>query len=169
MTLGATPGKSLHMQSLSWQTSLPLQIAATRRRIKQLYMQRLHGFGVTPQQMGVLLCLSEAAGCTLGGIAQLIASDDPTASRVAAKLAEKGLVRMATDAADRRRSRLHLTPRGAAMAVQLRTLARDTEKEIVAGLNPDDLQVLRRVLDQVATNISRASEAPVPARARKAR
>jgi DNA-binding MarR family transcriptional regulator len=158
------------MQSLSWQTSLPLQIAATRRRIKQLFTQRLRGHGLTPQQMGVLLCLSEAQGCTLGEVAQLIASDDPTASRVASKLTGKGLVKMATDAADRRRSRLHLTSRGSALVEELRPLARSTEEEIVQGLAPEDLALLRRVLEKVAQNVERAAETPPPVRvARKRR
>ena len=156
------------MQQLSWQESLSLKVASTRRRIKQLHAQKLRRFGLTPQQMGYLLCLKDMGPITLGGLAKRVGADDPTASRVISRLTDKGLVRTTTDREDRRCARIELSPQGRALVPKLETVAWSTEETLRAGITESELAAFGRVIEKVWNNIERASgEAPakVPARA----
>src|SRR5437016_8016167 len=103
------------MQHLLSQESIGLLIGAARRRIKQVVWGRLRPYGITPQQLGVLLVLQDHENISLHVLAERLWLDDPTAGRVIHKLVGKKLVRAADDPSDRRRFCLRLTPNGQAL------------------------------------------------------
>ena len=153
------------MQPLSWQTSLSLTVASTRRRIKALHAQKVRRFGLTPQQMGYLLCLKEMGQVTLGGLAKRVGSDDPTASRVISRLNEKGLIRMSTDREDRRCARIELSPQGRALLPKLEGVAWSTERALREGISDAELEAFQKVIEKVWANIEHASAEAPPAKA----
>jgi DNA-binding MarR family transcriptional regulator len=73
-------------------------------------MLRLHG--VTGPQRLLLRVIDEHAGCSPGQAARFLRLHPATVTRLAARLAEAGLIQRVVDAADARRVRLTLTPRG---------------------------------------------------------
>lgn len=134
---------------------LGLLIGAARRRIKQAVGHRLRGHRLAPQQFWLLVAIRESEGLSLRELAESRHVDQPTASRVVAALARKGLVRADGDPRDRRRSCLRLTPRGAAQAREVYPLALELRKAIEHGLTPSELGVARRVLQRVMANMGR--------------
>lgn len=146
------------MQSLQKQEPVGLLIAAARRRIKEAVGRRVRPHGLTHQQFWLLVALHEGARPSLGQVARRQRIDAPTASRVVALLRGRGLVRVDTDPADRRRSRLGLTPRGAALAARVSPLARQVRSAVVRGLASREVDGLRRLLRRVMTNMDRFEE-----------
>lgn len=143
------------MQPLSWQGSLSLLISSTRRKLKRLYVSRLAEHGLTPAQMSALLCLEEGGEVCLRSLALAAHIDEPTASRVVNRLVATGRVRVKVDAADRRRSRIALTPVGRALAKRLRPLTLQVEGELRDGMSDAEVRELVAGLTRVSENVAR--------------
>ena len=152
------------MQELNLQDSIGLLIAAARRRIKQVVWSRLLPYGLTPQQFWVLLVLREHEGMSLHQLAEQIWTDDPTACRIIAKLADRKLVRADSHPDDRRRFRLRLTARGRKLAVDLVALAEELRTGIERGLSAADRDTLRELLGRVVANTDRMGAGSRPER-----
>lgn len=157
------------MQPLSWQGSLSLLIASTRRKLKQLYLRRLSAYALTPAQMSTLFCLEEEGELCLGRLAVHARTDEPTASRVVTRLVRTGRVRMKVDVQDRRRTRLALTPAGRALVKRLRPLAAQVEAELLAELTGAEHRALTSGLRKVAANVERAAMKTPSRTARRAK
>jgi DNA-binding MarR family transcriptional regulator len=71
-------------------------------------------------------------------VAMRTAMDKVQVSRAIAALRARGLALQATDAADRRRSKLALSAAGRRMHDEIVPLARDAEARLVAELAPED-------------------------------
>ncbi len=71
-------------------------------------------------------------------------------SRAVQKLAERRFVLRQRDEADRRSEWLELTAAGRAAYVDLRAVAQEHDRTLVAGLAAADVAALRRVLGQLA-------------------
>ncbi len=156
------------MQQLSWQTSVTLQVASARRRIKQLYVHKLAGYQLTPQQLGILVALCEGGPASLRELAARARCDEPTASRIVSRLTANDWVAAHTDPTDRRCAILELTSAGNRLAQKLVTVARSVETQLCQGLSNNDLDTLRRLLDKVVANTCHESNT-VPAVTRRHR
>jgi DNA-binding MarR family transcriptional regulator len=134
---------------------LGLLVGAVRRRLKQAVDARVRAHRLSPQQFWVLVALAELDGPSLAALAARQQMDPPTASRVVTTLVQRGLVRIATDPADRRRSVLALTPRGRALARVVRTIAVEVRAAVEAGFTPDEREAVRGALVRMLENLER--------------
>jgi DNA-binding MarR family transcriptional regulator len=153
--------------------SISILIAAARKRIKQVVWSGLVDRDLTPQQFWVLLHLHEGQGLSLHELAESIWTDDPTASRIVAKLVDRKLIRTESDPSDRRRFRLELTPKGKKLSHEMFALRNEMRAGIERDLSPSDRQTLTRLLRTVIGNADQLltaarTEAAPPARSRRA-
>jgi MarR family transcriptional regulator, organic hydroperoxide resistance regulator len=88
----------------------------------------------------VLATLSDNTGISLSELAELTLLNQPTVTRLVQRLETKGLLRKATDAWDRRISRVFLTKRGHEKVDQLITLAAARQQQILQGLDAEALK-----------------------------
>jgi DNA-binding MarR family transcriptional regulator len=88
----------------------------------------------------VLATLSDNTGISLSELAELTLLNQPTVTRLVQRLESKGLLRKATDAWDRRISRIFLTKRGHERVDQLIALAAARQKQILQGLDAEALK-----------------------------
>ena len=79
-------------------------------------------------------------------LADAVGIEGPTLVRHLDRLAEDGLVERRRDDDDRRITRIHLTPAGAALLERLTGVAAANDAEITALVPPTDLAALRRTL-----------------------
>ena len=133
-----------------------LLIAVARRRIKQAVLARATPHGLSTQQFWVLIHLHERDGLSQRVLAARMDVEPPTASRVLAALLRR-LVRADEDPADRRRSRLHLTAAGVALARILAAPAAEIRRGVVAGMTAPEVDALRGGLQKVIDNMGRLS------------
>jgi DNA-binding MarR family transcriptional regulator len=130
-----------------------LLIAAARRSLRQAVTARVRRLRLNPQQFWVLLALDELSGTSLGELATRQRVDAPTASRVVAALARRGLVRLALDPRDRRRSRIIVTVQGKNLLRTLRPIATGLREAIVQGMDASEQEALRASLRKVIANV----------------
>ena len=105
------------------QEQIGLLVAVVRRRIKQAVGAVVRPYQLSPQQFWILMAIARHEGLSLTELSENQRMDQPTACRIVSTLSRRRLVHSGPDPADRRRSRLVLTPSGRAMAETLLPLA----------------------------------------------
>jgi DNA-binding MarR family transcriptional regulator len=103
----------------------------------------IHGYAV-------LLALAGGATRSQQSLARTVSVSGTTMMRVAADLAERGLVQRVRNPDDRRSYALTRTPEGAAAARTWRRHAEDLEDSVTSGFSVRDREDLRTLLLQVA-------------------
>src|SRR5919201_921126 len=145
-------------QQISGDEHIGLLIGAARRRITQALGSCVRRYHLTPRQFWILVALYERPGVSLRELAAHLRMDDPTASRVIFTLMNRKLVQVREDAEDRRRSRLHLGPPGAALGKELYELAAAVREATVRGLSVSERKALQASLRKVIANMDRFQE-----------
>jgi DNA-binding MarR family transcriptional regulator len=120
-----------------------LRLAVTRlaRRLRQQ-----SGEGLTPSQTSALASIERNGALTPSELATIERIQRPTATRVLAALADRGLVRRETDVADRRVIRLMITPAGANVLRRSRSRKNAYLDRRLRELDPEELQTLERAV-----------------------
>ncbi len=145
----------MQMQRLQTQENIGLMIAAARRSIKQAVSELARPYRLSAQRFWLLLGVSENEGLSLGELAARHRMDEPTASRIVAGLVRRGLICMAEDPGDRRRSKLSLTKTGCELAGELRPLQKAFRDATVEGLSAAEQRALVESLRRVIENVTR--------------
>ena len=130
--------------------------------------------GVTGAQLFVLRELSLDPGASIRRLSERTLTDPSSVSVIVARLVERGLVSRALDEADRRKSALTLTRRGAQLLKRAPEPYQGRLIDVLRNLPPTDLGVLRLALSRMSDALGVQGEAPLffedtKRRARKAR
>ena len=108
---------------------------------------RSHSIGdVTQSQIAVLATLSRHGDSTIGQIAEHEHVQPPSASRIVSNLERQGLVERRTDAGDRRRVLIALSPQGEAYLAEVRRAGTSWLGSRLAELDDDELDLLAAAL-----------------------
>jgi DNA-binding MarR family transcriptional regulator len=132
--------------------SLGYLCSATLRLLHQIMARRLGRQALTPPQLGALLLILSAPRLSLAELARYTVGDSPTLCRILGRLEQRGLVRRARSAADRRRRCTELTPRGQRLGDLTRALYVDLEHQLLAGFEEREVAQLRALLTRVLRN-----------------
>ena len=135
------------------QEPIGLLVAVVRRRMKQTVGALVREFDLSPQQFWMLVAIARDEGSSLGEVAERLRMDAPTACRVVATLVRRKLVHSGADPADRRRSRVVLTPSGRATADRLLPIAGEVRAAVEAGLTAAERAALVAGLQKVIANL----------------
>ena len=135
------------------QEPIGLLVAVVRRRMKQTVSALVREFDLSPQQFWTLVAIARDEGSSLGEVAQRLRMDAPTACRVVATLVRRKLVHSGADPADRRRSRVVLTPSGRAAADRLLPIASEVRAAVEAGLTAAERAAVVAGLQKVIANL----------------
>lgn len=115
------------------------------------FMDEASNFGTTPVQFAILTRLLKAPGTDQISLASSVAHDAATIGSVIARLERRGWLRRESDAADRRRKLLWLTPAGEAVANAMVPCVKRVQERILAPLDADErrqlLQLLAKLTD----------------------
>lgn len=110
--------------------------------------------GLTIRKWRVLAALWHHGTVGLGELARHTSIEQSTLSRMVGALAEAGLARRDRDAADSRAVRITLTDAGRALTARLIGEALATEARVLAGLAPDEVDHLHRLLVRLYANMT---------------
>ncbi len=135
-----------------------LLVVTVRRRIKQVASILLQGHGISPQQFWTLVVIARNDGVSLRELAARRHMDEPTACRVVNTLVRRRLVRRSPDRADRRRSRLMLTPSGAEITAALLPVEEAILTAVEGALTPAERHAVVTGLRKVIANLDQFEE-----------
>lgn len=105
--------------------------------------------GLSPLEWRTLATLSDGDGITIGQLCKKVVAQQPTLTKAIKRLDEIGLVRREDDAADLRKTRAFITPRGRSIAGELIRGAKQHEAQMVRNLSPAQLAALKAALAQI--------------------
>lgn len=135
---------------LELESFLPYQLSIVSNTVSQAiaddYQQR-YDLGVT--EWRVMAVLARFDGLSAREVAERTAMDKVAVSRALARLVAAGRVRRHTHHDDKRRSVLGLTAAGWRIHDDVAPMARARERELLARLEPQEREWLRRILDKL--------------------
>jgi len=121
---------------------------AVCRLIGRSYEDR---FGLTSPQWRVMCVLAEEGRANLEVVAQRLIMDRPAVVRAAGGLLRRRLAERCDEDGGGRGAKLALTLEGARLHGEVAALALAYEAAMIAGLAPDEVQQLKRLLARVQT------------------
>ena len=114
----------------------------------------LNQLGLHTGQEMLLLRLWSEEGIPTSQLAAAMGVEPPTTTKMLQRLEHRGLIERRPDPEDARISRVYLTQRGRALEQPVLGVWKQLEVQTVAGLSPTEQALLRRLLMQVAANLS---------------
>lgn len=111
----------------------------------------IHGYGVTPTQMGALNRLVENPGLSGADLARRLLVTPQAAQLALGALEERGLVQRRPDANHGRIVRAYLTAEGQRVVHLCMARGLDAEREFLAVLDPNERRTLVDLLTRLAT------------------
>ena len=141
--LGTGPSRELLL-------STPFLLKKLGMKVKERSYEAFEAIGMNPQHHAVLSVLEESARETQGTIADALGWDRSLLVGLLDELEERGYVERKRDTVDRRRHLVSLTPAGNDALAQMRTVAKQIEKEFLEPLDADERRALHELLLKLA-------------------
>lgn len=113
---------------------------------RHLMAMSLSGEESHPGQAGCLVALSHHDGMSPSELADVLRVSRPTVTAMLQRMETAGAIERRTDEHDQRVTRVHLTPRGHALAERMRMVHADVIKTTIGQLSEDDRRELLRLL-----------------------
>lgn len=122
-------------------------------RVKTHADASLRRFDLTFSQMRVLHCIDSCGGmATQKQIEEALDVTHPTVVGLVGRLAASGFIGCATDEKDRRHKKIRLQPKAYAIEQEIRQDRMRSEKMLTAGMSPEEVEQLCRLLEKVYVN-----------------
>jgi DNA-binding MarR family transcriptional regulator len=136
------------------------QIRRLRQIAAALFAAEAAAFDITGQQWTTLQALGEFPRLEQNELCDILTLDRATMATLLVRLEEKGLVRRATSAADRRRKHVALTARGRRTLAAMAPVLDRIQQRILAPLAPADRSAFGRMLKTLVDTHAAAPFAP---------
>lgn len=119
--------------------------------------------GLTSSQWKVILALNLFDGLSQRELADKIYVDSSTLVPVIDKMEENGLLERKSDPHDRRHNRLYLTKKSESIVDSIIEIILQLRKVLYKGLSPNDMKLIRPILNKIIVNAKRFLDEPKPA------
>lgn len=129
-------------------------VTKTGNKLFNHLLELLTDYEITPEQWGLLNVLWENDGLNQKELAERMFKDKTNLTRMIDRLEEKGFVSRQTHPADRRAFQIFLTAKGDSLKETLIPIVTSAESSYLHGFTDEEIQVTKRVLKQIAQNIS---------------
>ncbi|HKP80053.1 MAG TPA: MarR family winged helix-turn-helix transcriptional regulator [Phenylobacterium sp.] len=141
---------------------LPYRLSVASNAVSGLIARAYEDrFGLTVPQWRLLCVLAEDGRLSQVQIVARTVMDKVTVSRAAQGLVKRRLIGRAENKADGRSHVLGLTPEGRSLHAEIAPLALAYEAALIAGLAPEDVTLLKRLLGRLQSAAGQLSgEAP---------
>lgn len=124
---------------------------ALARRLQKYFREA--GLDITVEQWSVLVHLWKYDGVNQQELGSRTFRDKPSITRLVDNLEKQGLVQRVASDSDRRSNLIFLTQRAKALRDETMDLANLTLNEGLEGIPAEDIEVTKRVLQQVYENL----------------
>jgi DNA-binding MarR family transcriptional regulator len=134
-------------------TNIPLVLRRAYLAMHRHTDACLKRFGITADQLVILVVLTEGDGITQQELACRASSDPNTIRAMLLLLEKRGLVTRKEHPVDRRSHQVHLTPRGKAFFKRLPSATAPVRKQILEALLPAEVAALAEYLGRLAVKL----------------
>lgn len=138
----ATPTRFVHRYLAS-------VLAQASHKISAEFHVEVKKAGLTVTEWRVLGSLVDGDGETVGALAKLAVTKQPTLSKVLPGLEAQGYISLQTARADRRQTVVQITPMGARLISGLCERAMEHQRRVLANLDPDHADRLVDMLNAI--------------------
>jgi DNA-binding MarR family transcriptional regulator len=145
------------IMAFNYRKTITYRLAQAAKAHRSRSGAHLSRIGLHPGQEAVLKALADLDGQTMSQLAQILAVQPPTVTKMITRLAGQGLVRRASSDTDGRLARVHLTEDGRNRIEDIDTAWKRLEKEALSGLDDKDRKRLRKLLREIERNLSSSS------------
>lgn len=121
-------------------------------------VSRFGKFDLKPNQAGILFVLDCEGGLSQRELAERIGVKPPSMTVAIQKLERLGYVSRTCDKEDQRIIRIALTEKGKNCVKEVKTIAFQTEEELLQGFSQEEKILLRRFLIQMMENMMTAKD-----------
>lgn len=143
---------------------LPALLAQASQLISGEFHQVVHQQGLSISEWRILASLGDGSEISIGELAQITVTKQPTVTRLLDRMASRGQVQRLPHPTDRRSTLVRITPTGARMVERLMALAREHEAQVLAPLGAARAAELKNTLRQmIAAHGGRTAEPLAPA------
>ncbi|WP_108660353.1 MarR family winged helix-turn-helix transcriptional regulator [Acuticoccus kandeliae] len=132
-------------------------MAIAARKLRTLFDARAKARGITYARARLLAALTHRGSMTQAELAEALNVERPTMARLIDGMEQCGLVTREVSSDDRRARTIRLTPLADSQVEAVNELTTQIRKEILAGVDPDDLATATRVLAIISDNLAKAS------------
>lgn len=146
--------------SFNHRKTITFRLTQTARAARGRSGAHLMRIGLHPGQESVLKALSEQDGLSMSQLAQTLAVQPPTVTKMVSRLAAQGYLERRASKGDGRQAHVFLTDRGRETIADVDRGWKRLEKEALAGIDDKDVKRLRKLLRQVERNLSASPEVP---------
>jgi MarR family transcriptional regulator, temperature-dependent positive regulator of motility len=135
------------MKSRSAEHRSPLHLLHKASQLAdEIFETATEGLDITPRQFMVLATIERQAGVSQTALGEITGTDRSTMADIVRRLDTKGYVRRRRQRKDARTYSVTLTPSGRTVLDQVRPIANEVDKSLLAHLSPHDAQQLLRLL-----------------------
>ncbi len=132
------------------------------RRISRSFRKQLNrsfakaGHDVTTEQWRILRCLQNQDGQRQQDLADVVHKDKTCITRIIDSMERRDLVVRIPDRLDRRQKLIYLTNKGKRLPEELMQIAQKTSLEVQEGIDAAHLDICKKVLTKIRSNLSDA-------------
>lgn len=138
--------------------SLGYQVNHLSRLLANALRSRVQEFGVVPGQFAQLLALYERDGRTQAELCRAVQIEQATMANTLNRMERDGLIARTADPDDRRRTRIHLTPKARDLEPVLVASAREVNSAATAGLSEGEIAAFLSTMQRLIANLERAPD-----------
>ena len=132
--------------------SLGFILYKTQGKLQNAFHQLLKEYDITPEQWGLLRCLSENEGVAPTELAEIILKDKPNTTRIANKLKKKGLVTYQDNLIDKRSYLIFITLKGTQLLEKVLPIKMSLNNQAVKGISEEKIEELKELLNKIYHN-----------------
>ena len=135
-------------------------LVLTAKAAREVLDARLQSMGASHAAWLVLHALIQhnAEGSSQRALAEHLCIEGPTMTRHLDRLEAAGLIERRPDPQDRRNTLVYSTPEGKAVLRRLTSVMEKAQEDVLAGLTPEEIDTLTRLMQRVRDNVERAAE-----------
>lgn len=123
------------------------------QRAKEMYQE----FDLNRSQASILFTLHQRDALSQKELATQLNVTPPSITSSIQKMEKEGYITRRTDEMDQRVMRLTLTDKGRACIRNIKTVAVQMEELMFRGMSPEEVQILRKLMQQIYENLEQDS------------
>ncbi len=124
-------------------------LAAASARVSGEFHAQLRPSGLSVPKWRVLATLSDGDALSVGELARIVLVQQPTLTKLARRMARAGLVELATDGADRRRTLVRISSAGRRAVRPLLARAKAHERKCLSSYSAAEIAKVKAVLKEL--------------------